>query len=724
MVGHGQKNMAGNRKKSNRSGDSVAYLQKLFDKAQRHISNGNFHRATPLLLKIKKSTPDSPEVLQSLGIIALETDEPSQAINYLQQAVQIAPDLAEIWNLLGGALNADGHMTNAIEALERAVSLKPNYAKAHFNLAMILFHGRMIDKADYHFKQALAGMLGDFDAHITYADFLIKHAAHQEALKVLEHAHGLVPGNSWANFLSGTACAGLGMLKEALEYFYTALKLLPDEPETYKEIGVILKAMETLPTTTARTQRDELEKIRSLAPLSPEPDILDYWLGCFSASHSGDSLKLATRKFPLPQDEAVKIETPSRNYESETKHPETSENIVALLHWGRSGSGFFHSLVDGHPQVSTLPGHYLASFFSQDMWSIISSSRIDEMIGRFVDHFEVLFDAAAKSPPGFGPVTHIGINEGYTTMGESKDQTLHLDRKAFAQNLNALLAGRNRIDRGTFFRSVHKAYEQTLGRSAHQTNIFYHIHSPDNYGLLNYLMHFPQSKILMTVREPIQNLESWVSSAIDEAQSYKRIIDRIVGFLIAFDKSVFRDHPSRGIRLEDLKFETVKTMDALCQWLEIKNDPALEHPTFQGLKWWGDPSTKRFGRTQPVIGFAKDEFDSDTDPIMRKVGYFFSERDQFILETLLYPVRVLYGYIEPHKVTFERDLKTVRPMLAEPFDFEHKISNGLILGKIDLERNASSKYLRNVLRDRWETLNAVGTYSNMIPPLLSGLDEA
>ena len=36
--------------------------------------------------------------------------------------------------------------------------------------------------------------------------------------------------------------------------------------------------------------------------------------------------------------------------------------MVALKYLGRSGTGLLHSLIDGHPEVSTLPSIYLINF--------------------------------------------------------------------------------------------------------------------------------------------------------------------------------------------------------------------------------------------------------------------------------------------------------------------------------------------------------------------------
>ena len=709
-----KKNRVGKNKNYVQPKKKVETLQELFEKSHQYMSNGNFDKARPLLLKIQKSSPDLPGVLHSLGIIALETNDSPKAVDYFKRAVQIAPDAAELWNLLGAALQATEQRNKAIEAMERAVALDPNYAKAHFNLANFLDESGIIDRADHHFRKAMIGMPDDFTAHITFAEFLIKNAVPREALAVLENACKIESKNTIGNFLSGKACASLGLLEEALLHLYAVVKLHPDETEVFELLGVVLQALQATNYKESQIDHIDLVRLRTLLPFSPEPDLLNYWFDSLSGLQTDDSFKIATKNFPHIEDETVKFCTQSLNLKKERTTP---ENFIALLHWGRSGSGFLHSLVDGHPQISTLPGHYFAGFFSKDMWRLISSSNVDEMIKNFIEVYEVLFDATARSPLGFGATTHIGIDEGYTQMGEDRDGNLQLDREVFALKLNALLKENEKVDRSTFFKFVHKAYEHALGRVGDYTHIFYHIHSPDNYGLLNYLRHFPETKLLMTVREPVQNLESWISTAIDEAQSYERIINRIVGFFVLFNQAIFSEFPSRGIRLEDLKLKTSETLTSLCNWLGVKNVDTLSSPTFQGLKWWGDLSTKRFGRLQPVIGFHEDEFEPELDPIKRKIGFLFSERDQFILETLLYPFRVLYGYLPEDDLKFRSDLKTIRPMISEPFEFETKFSKNLILGDVDLMQNASSIFLRKILLDRWNVLDSEGTYSYMIQPL-------
>ncbi len=348
------------------------------------------------------------------------------------------------------------------------------------------------------------------------------------------------------------------------------------------------------------------------------------------------------------------------------------------------------------------------------------------MIRRFSSLYDVIFDASkAKSIPSHkaGTIRNIGFSEGYTEMGERRDKTLSVERESFARHLLALLEEHKTIDRGDFFKLLHVAFEKALGRHGDQDLIFYHIHNPDNYELMNFLRYFPQSKLMMIIREPLQSCESWLSWGDIQKKPYEEFVTQLIECLFKFDQIIFKKHDSRAVRLEDIKADPSNTIKSLCKWLEIEEEESLYNPTMQGLKWWGDPTSIRFGRTEPVIGFEEDLFDPATDPTKREVGHFFSDRDQLILGTLLYPLRVLFGYAERNDRNFMADLKTIKPMLDKPFYFEKKIIDDRLPMGLDLENNTHYRLLRAAMKDRWAVIDAQGSYTNMIQPLRLGRAE-
>ena len=72
--------------------------------------------------------------------------------------------------------------------------------------------------------------------------------------------------------------------------------------------------------------------------------------------------------------------------------------IIALAQFARSGTGLLHSLIDGHPEVSTLPSIYFSEYFDHSTWEKIISGGWSEMVNRFMTTYEVLFDASSTVP--------------------------------------------------------------------------------------------------------------------------------------------------------------------------------------------------------------------------------------------------------------------------------------------------------------------------------------
>ena len=53
------------------------------------------------------------------------------------------------------------------------------------------------------------------------------------------------------------------------------------------------------------------------------------------------------------------------------KKKTSKRNLILLRGFGRSGTLFLHSLIDNHPQISTLPGYFFKGFFGYGVWDKI-----------------------------------------------------------------------------------------------------------------------------------------------------------------------------------------------------------------------------------------------------------------------------------------------------------------------------------------------------------------
>ena len=98
---------------------------------------GQYDEAERLLQSSLRLKPDHPTAWLNLGILYLDRDQTMPALAALAQAVVHAPSDPVARNYLGVAAGRNGWFDAAESELRRAVELRPEYADAHFNLAVV-----------------------------------------------------------------------------------------------------------------------------------------------------------------------------------------------------------------------------------------------------------------------------------------------------------------------------------------------------------------------------------------------------------------------------------------------------------------------------------------------------------------------------------------------------------------------------------------------------------
>ena len=151
------------------------------------------------------------------------------------------------------------------------------------------------------------------------------------------------------------------------------------------------------------------------------------------------------------------------------------------------------------------------------------------------------------------------------------------------------------LDALVFFKLVHKAYDKALNDFNDKSLIFYHAHNPDTNAELNFARLNPKAKWLVMVREPIQSCESWIRGAFSD-KDYFGVTNRILNMLFEIDNHIYIRHNTVGVRLEDFKINSQRTILALCKWMGIQENEQLYEMTAQGKKWWGDPNSPDYKR--------------------------------------------------------------------------------------------------------------------------------
>ena len=701
---------------------------------------GRFEEAVESYQKAVKLEPDFADAHYNLGNALKQSGDTRQALESYKASISVNPNDAEVLLIYGNTLKDYGEFDQAIAAYAQVLKIEPTSAAAQTNLDNAVMEKHEIEfliqkslKQDDVIPEAAQKLQN-------MAVWLYDKGNSQKALENLENAIEICPQYAEAYLIMGIILPENGDLEAAVDSYKQAIKIKSDYAEAYNNMGVALtekgdldaainickQALEVkpnyaeawsnvfFPLQAIKWQTSSLENWLALLPDQTSnhaqiaKSILEYQLNLGSVS-AENSLNKAISM--LAKADNISIENSNfKNSEVQEKLAVTKK-ITALVHFGRSGTGLLHSLIDGHPEVSTLPSIYFSEFFDHAAWEKIIVGGWSEMAERFMKIYEVLFDASSPTPiaaQGRKCISNLGQREGMVNVGEQRNEILSVNEQRFLEELNRLMACYDRLDAFTFFKLVHSAFDKALNDNNKKSLIFYHIHNPDTYAQLNFLKSAPNTNWLMMVREPVQSCESWVRISFRK-NDYGGVAIKIFAMLFEVDNVIYRNETSIGVRLEDLKEYPQKTVSALCAWLGIKEEDSLYEMTAQGKKWWGDPVSPDFAK-DGMNPFGKTS-------IKRELGSTFSKNDQFILRTLFYPFCVRFGYAEENTEQFKNDLQAIRPMLDQMFDFERKI---VMETKADAEqfmKSGSYLYLRSGMIERWNTLNEFHTYPNMLKPL-------
>ena len=341
------------------------------------------------------------------------------------------------------------------------------------------------------------------------------------------------------------------------------------------------------------------------------------------------------------------------------------ENVVAFHTIGRGGSFFFHSLIDGHKEVATVPGVYFKGYFGMDVFDTIVNADKKETVEKFMDVYEAVFDAKSpKSVPGNPMDGGVKISEisGLTTLGDNSNVMLQIDKKMYAKVLFEYLDKFQKINGKDFFKLIHLAWENIRYdfegiKSVSKVDylkkkkvLFYHIHNPNMLENYKFQKNFKIAKDFIVIRNWLQSMESWVFGSFPSNKKenleypvrlngfiahYTKMFNKMMTRLFFQRVGTFLSNDVAAVKLEDVKNTPEATMRAVAKWMGIEYDESLLEASFMGLKFHSNKS-----KLNPNIS----EFDKSA--IKRKVGVLFSHSDAVLLNTVLRPWNETFEYEE------------------------------------------------------------------------------
>jgi choline-sulfatase len=129
-----------------RTAEAIALLQPLAETGEPPTLNalaialsdaGRNGEAMTVLQRVLQRDPKNAHAYETLGMIELRQQHPTEALGHLRRALELNDKLPIAWNTLGVALYQTGAPEGAVQAWQRSVELDPKQYDALYNLGLV-----------------------------------------------------------------------------------------------------------------------------------------------------------------------------------------------------------------------------------------------------------------------------------------------------------------------------------------------------------------------------------------------------------------------------------------------------------------------------------------------------------------------------------------------------------------------------------------------------------
>ncbi len=156
---------------------------------------GNLPVAETLYKQVLQASPNQPDALHLLGLIAKQKGDLKTAVQLMRKSLSFNPNYVEAYVNLGATLQVQDNLTEAADCYRKALALRPNYAEVHSNLGVVLKAQDNLHESAQNFIRALALNPNSAEAFANLDALLKEMAAPDEALIYYRQVLAISPQN-------------------------------------------------------------------------------------------------------------------------------------------------------------------------------------------------------------------------------------------------------------------------------------------------------------------------------------------------------------------------------------------------------------------------------------------------------------------------------------------------------------------------------------------------
>ena len=318
--------------------------------------------------------------------------------------------------------------------------------------------------------------------------------------------------------------------------------------------------------------------------------------------------------------------------------------IVLLVAGSRGGSDFFQSLLDGHDQISQLPGLLR---YDKQFSELLNSKKIENIPKEFIKIYPHYFDSR---------ITKNNFIERHNQLGKNCNKYYLVNKKKFEINF-IKLAKKKEKSRSNNLIFLHLSYSKACNEIIKKKKILViNIHLVAWATYLVRDLQYKNIDIIHTLRHPLSavssSVKNWLRYKNGKFFDFASLYHQLDLILNGIDDLMKLKKKIKIIQLEKIHRENLIIMKEFCKIYKIKFISILTKSTFQKKLWWGDKVSSKY-----LNGVNKNF------KISHDQNIFFN-RDLVIFKNLFSNIAKFYNY------TLQADKKGVNLNLYVPLKIE------------------------------------------------------
>jgi Tfp pilus assembly protein PilF len=163
-----------------------ATVEQLFFVGTNLMSEGDVSGAEQVFREALQSAPDFAEVHANLGLLLDQAQRPDEAERHYRRALELSPDQTQTWLNLGALLATGKHHAEAEATYRRVLALDETFDAAWSNLGVLLACTKREAEAEQCYRTVLARTPDHRNAAFNLAYLLLRQGRYEEGWQRLE----------------------------------------------------------------------------------------------------------------------------------------------------------------------------------------------------------------------------------------------------------------------------------------------------------------------------------------------------------------------------------------------------------------------------------------------------------------------------------------------------------------------------------------------------------